>query len=940
MLKKWQNQADFTDRHIGIQPTELTEMLAYLGCTSLDAFLKAVIPTNLLAKTPFMLDPAEDEATALAHLQTLLAPNQILQNRIGLGYHESITPPVLLRNVFHNPGWYTAYTPYQAEISQGRLEVLLHFQHMVMDLTGFDLANASLLDEATAAAEAMSMAKRITQCTRPQFFVADTVLPQTLNVVQTRAHYFGFEIVVGPWNTADQGDYFGALFQYPDVNGHIDDLAPLFARLKTQKTIVITATDLLHLTLFPSPASLGADIALGNSQRFGIPLGFGGPHAAFFATRDEYKRTVPGRIIGASKDVRGHVALRLALQTREQHIRREKANSNICTSQVLLANMAALYAMYHGPVGLNNIASRVHYYANSLRAALVDAGHNCMPGLIFDTVTMHASGPQLDVIRQRARAAGYNLRYTESYVAIAFAETSTPAELPCLFEILTGSPTTGAAMQCLYSEEQHLAHYAAHRRQDPILTHPDFTAYHTETQMMRYLKSLENKDLSLTQAMIPLGSCTMKLNAAAQLIPVSWPSLAALHPFCPPEQQQGYQAMLERLSHHLQTLTGFAAISFQPNSGAQGEYAGLLAIRRYQAAMGEGQRDICLIPKSAHGTNPATAQMMGLKVVAVECDERGNVSLPDLRAKASHHKAHLSALMLTYPSTHGVFETAVIEIMRAIHDNGGQVYMDGANFNALVGFVKPAELGADVMHMNLHKTFAIPHGGGGPGMGPIGVKAHLAPFLPEMGAAVSAAPAGSASILAISWMYITLLGASGLKAATSYALLNANYLAKAIAPAFPVLYTGDSGWVAHECIFDMRPLKAETGISEVDIAKRLMDYGFHPPTMSFPVPGTLMVEPTESEDKYELDRFIEAMIAIRAEIEQVKQGTWDRQNNPLKNAPHTQADVRAWDKPYSIEVGCYPSAHTRRQKYWPSVNRIDDVQGDRTLICSCYQADL
>ena len=932
MLKKWQNQEDFISRHIGPNAEETAVMLECLSVPNIDAFLKKVIPSQIVSTTPFDLDASMDEHAAMAKLAGMLSANQLKKSRIGMGYHETLTPSVLLRNVFQNPGWYTAYTPYQAEISQGRLEVLLNYQHMVMDLTGFDLANASLLDEATAAAEAMSMAKRVTGCERKTFFVDKHLLPQSIEVIQTRAKYFGFDIEVGPAETAVSGDYFGAIFQYPDVTGAVIDLKALFANLKTKNTIVITATDLLHLVLFESPATLGADIALGSSQRFGVPMGFGGPHAAFFATKDEYKRNVPGRIIGVSKDVRGKLALRMALQTREQHIRREKANSNICTSQVLLANMAALYAMVHGAGGLKNIASRVHYYANLLQVALLDAGVKVLDQPLFDTVALLSPLPAVGEGRVRG---SYNFGHIGDKTLISFAETSTPDEVVELYALFTGKQKSFVELEALYPVAEHLKAYASFYRTDAILTHPHFKNYRTETQMMRYLKSLENKDLSLTQSMIPLGSCTMKLNAAAELLPVSWPMLANMHPFAPKDQSMGCLAMIEDLMRQLKVLTGFDAISMQPNSGAQGEYSGLLAIRRYQASIGEGHRIICLIPKSAHGTNPATAQMMGLTVVVVDCDEQGNVSLEDLRAKAQAHSSHLSALMITYPSTHGVFETAIRDITAIIHKHGGQVYMDGANFNALVGYVKPAELGADVMHMNLHKTFAIPHGGGGPGMGPIGVAAHLMAFLPGHEGRVSAAPYGSASILAISWMYITMLGHAGMKAATAYALLNANYIAQQLGGHFPVLYKAENGTVAHECIFDLRPLKAETGITEVDIAKRLMDYGFHAPTMSFPVVGTLMVEPTESEDKAELDRFIDAMIAIHNEMSKVKSGEWDPVNNPLKNAPHTEADVRDWNKPYSIEVGCYPSPHTKVQKYWPSVNRIDDVFGDRMLVCSC-----
>jgi glycine dehydrogenase len=919
MLHDWQNTDEFIGRHIGPTLAETAVMLAELGFKSMQELVAAIIPQNILSTTAINLPNAVTEMEALRQLQAMMSENQVKKNYLGRGYYETLTPSVILRNVMQNPGWYTAYTPYQAEISQGRLEVLLNYQQMVMDLTGFDLANASLLDEATAAAEAIAMAKRMTNCERKQFFVDASLFPQTIAVLKTRAQYFGFELIIEHYSKVDEYDVFGVITHY----------AHLSPSLKKEGRVVICACDLLHLVLFKSPASLGADIAFGSSQRFGIPIGFGGPHAAFFATKEEYKRMVPGRIIGVSKDARGNLALRMALQTREQHIRREKANSNICTSQVLLANMAALYAMYHGASGLKNIAHRVHYLANLLNKALVAAGLTVLHDRLFDTVSV--SGVKLTP----AQCDEFNFLVLEEGVKISFSETTCPEDVLKIYQILTGKSIDFKSLQALYSEKTYLEQYALQFRRDAILTHPNFNLYHTETKMMRYLKKLENRDLSLTGSMIPLGSCTMKLNAASELMPLNWSVVGEMHPFAPPEQTRGYQALFASLTQQLKALTGFDDVSLQPNSGAQGEYAGLLAIRRYQAAQGQAERTICLIPKSAHGTNPATAQMMGLTVIIVDCDEQGNIKVEDLRSKAQQYKDQLACLMITYPSTHGVFETAIKDMTQIIHDCGGQVYMDGANFNALVGYVKPAELGADVMHMNLHKTFAIPHGGGGPGMGPIGLKAHLAPHVGE----VSAAPYGSASILTISWMYICMLGVNGLRQATEYALLNANYIARKLKVYYPILYTGKNGFVAHECIIDLRPLKAETGITEVDIAKRLMDYGFHAPTMSFPVPGTLMVEPTESEGKAELDRFIEAMVAIYQEVQKVKIGEWDQQNNPLKHAPHTQEDVRHWDRPYSIEVGCYPSPHTRMQKYWPAVNRIDDVFGDRALVCSCPSTD-
>lgn len=911
----------FTSRHIGPTARENEEMLAVIGCSSIEELIEKTIPKDILTQTEVELPQGLTEEMALQKLHAMMSKNLVRKNMIGQGYYETITPAVIARHFFQNPGWYTAYTPYQAEIAQGRLELLLNFEQMVMDLTGFDLANASLLDEATAAAEAMAMAKRITACERKAFFADEKLFSQTLAVLKTRAKYFGFDLIIGPVSEALEHEIFGALFQTPNCEGKTDDFSALCAQLKAKNVVSILATDLMALVLMHSSASMGADIAIGSTQRFGVPLGFGGPHAAFLATREEYKRTVPGRIIGVSKDTHGKPALRMALQTREQHIRREKANSNICTSQVLLANMAALYAMYHGPVGLKAIAEHIHYLANLFKTALKAAGLTVLHETLFDTVTFT---PPTDFDTKE-----YNVAYLEGYVSVNFSETSTLEDVKKLYNIFTGKP-----LEINYSHEQHVASYQDWYRQDKILQEAAFNSYHTETQMMRHLKKLENRDLTLTRTMIPLGSCTMKLSAASTLLPLSWTCVKDMHPMAPEKHTQGYQEMLQSLQQQLMALTGFEAISLQPNSGAQGEYAGLLSIRRYQEACGQGQRRICLIPKSAHGTNPATAQMMGLEVVRIDCDSQGNVSIPDLRAKAEQYASHLSSLMITYPSTHGVFETAIQEMIEIVHIHGGQVYMDGANFNALMGYVKPADLGADVMHLNLHKTFAIPHGGGGPGMGPIGSKKHLKAFLPDTQHAVNASPFGSASILTISWMFITLMGGNGLKQATEQALLNANYLRVRLKDFFPIVYTGANGFVAHECILDLRPLKASAGITELDIAKRLIDYGFHAPTMSFPVPGTLMVEPTESEDKQELDRFVDAMIAIWHEVRKVVNKEWDLVNNPLKNAPHTQEDVRTWDKPYSITTGCYPSPHSKVDKYWPAVNRIDEAFGDRQFSCS------
>ena len=935
----------FARRHIGINEAAQNAMLATLGFQDLEAFIAAVIPNNLFAHTPFNLNAGLSEADALAKLAAHGKKNKLMRNLIGLGYHETLTPAVIQRNVLENPGWYTAYTPYQAEISQGRLELLLNFQQMIMDLTGFPLANAALLDEATAAAEAMSMAKRLSAKSCLKFFVDASILPQSIAVIKTRAQYQGIEVYVGETEEVLQDDYFAAIFQYPDIYGNNRDFKNLLPQLKQNNCFSILACDLLALTLLPAPASLGADIAIGSTQRFGIPMGFGGPHAAFFACKDEYKRNIPGRIIGVSVDRLGNKALRMALQTREQHIRREKATSNICTSQVLLANMAALYAMYHGKEGLQHIAKHVHALANVFKTALTEAGLKVLTKTaFFDTISIHSDTAD-HYVAQCARQ-GFNIAKLSAHiVSVSFPETFKLEELAALLPAFVPQAPKLETLKTHYLEFLQQAH--SDWRNDSFLSHAHFNLHHTETEMMRYLKKLENRDLSLVHSMIPLGSCTMKLNAASELMPLSAPEFAHIHPFAPEAQTEGYLAMIKELEQYLQAITGFDAVCMQPNSGAQGEYAGLLTIRAYQQAQGQGHRDVCLIPRSAHGTNPATAQMMGLEVVAVDCDAAGNIDIADLQQKASQHQDRLSTLMVTYPSTHGVFEAAIKEICALVHAHGGQVYMDGANLNALVALVKPAELGADVSHMNLHKTFAIPHGGGGPGMGPIGVKAHLAPYLPRHTFAsahknkniplhsVSAAPFGSALILNISWMYISMMGLEGLSHATKIALLNANYLAERLKTYFPILYTGQNQKVAHECIIDLRPLKAETGISEVDIAKRLMDYGFHAPTMSFPVAGTLMIEPTESENKAELDRFADALIAIHAEVMRVKNGSYDPNNNPLKNAPHTQKDLLNWTFPYSIKEACYPEVYSIETKIWPSANRIDDVAGDRQLVCAC-----
>ncbi|GAB1393131.1 aminomethyl-transferring glycine dehydrogenase [Rhodocyclaceae bacterium] len=925
-LNELEGRDEFVARHIGPNAAEQAAMCAAIGVKNREELIAQTVPAGIRLPADLPLGAPMTEHAALAKLKVLADRNQIKKSLIGLGYYGTHLPPVIQRNVLENPGWYTAYTPYQAEIAQGRLEALLNYQQMVIDLTGMELANASLLDEATAAAEAMTMARRSSKSTSNAFFVDENAFPQTLDVIRTRAAYFGFELIVGAGETAADHDVFGALLQTPNTKGELKDFSGVIAALKAKHAVTAVACDLLALVLTKSPGAMGADIALGSSQRFGIPMGYGGPHAAFFACKDEHKRSVPGRIIGVSKDAKGKTALRMALQTREQHIRREKANSNICTSQVLLANMAGMYAVWHGPEGLKRIAQRVHRLTCLLARALG------VTGFFFDTLIVKVGADKTATLK----ASPFNVRHIDAEtIGISFDETTTREDVAALAALLDKRIDA----DCTDAIPANL------RRTTPFLTHPVFNTHHTEHAMLRYLKRLQNKDLALDHAMIPLGSCTMKLNAAAEMMPVSWPSFGALHPFAPAEQATGYTQMIGELSQWLCTITGFDALCVQPNSGAQGEYAGLVSIRRYQAAQGEGHRDICLIPKSAHGTNPATAHMAGLQVVVVDCDDSGNVAVADLKAKAEQHAEKLSCLMLTYPSTHGVFEEAVMEMCHIIHTHGGQVYMDGANLNAQVGLTSPGHIGADVSHINLHKTFAIPHGGGGPGMGPIGLKSHLAPHAPghvfaadRVGAqgAVSAAPFGSASILPISWMYIAMMGGSGLRQATEVAILNANYVAARLNPHYPVLYTGSHGRVAHECILDIRAIKAATGIAEIDIAKRLMDYGFHAPTVSFPVAGTLMVEPTESENQAELDRFIEAMIAIRNEIRKIEAGEWPADNNPLKHAPHSQADILCdWDRPYSRETALFPLPWVAANKFWPSVNRIDDVYGDRNLFCAC-----
>ncbi len=944
-LSELQDPDAFPRRHLGPDAAEQRAMLDTLGLASRAELIEQTVPPSIRFNRPLGLPAALDENAALGKLRGYAEQNQVWTSLIGMGYHGSLTPAVILRNVLENPGWYTAYTPYQPEIAQGRLEALLNFQQLTIDLTGLELANASLLDEATAAAEAMALARRVSKSKSPRFFIDSQCHPQTLSVVQTRAEGFGIELIVDSVDNLAAHDVFGAVLQYPDTHGEVRDLRPLIEHLHSKQAIACVAADLLSLLVLTPPGEMGADVVFGSSQRFGVPMGYGGPHAAYFASRDDYKRAIPGRIIGVSKDARGNVALRMALQTREQHIRREKANSNICTAQVLLANIAAFYAVYHGPEGLKRIAQRVHRLTRILAAGLERKGIKRVNAHFFDTLTLDVGGAQTAII-ESALAAQVNLRILgRGHVGLSLDETCDAATVRLLWDILLGADH-GLQVDELDGEALPAGIPEGLERTSAYLSHPVFNQHHSETEMLRYLKQLENKDLALNQSMIPLGSCTMKLNATSEMIPITWPAFANLHPFAPVEQARGYKAMIDELEQWLCAITGFDAICMQPNSGAQGEYAGLLAIRKYHESRHQGQRDICLIPASAHGTNPASAQMASMRVVIVECDEAGNVDLDDLKAKAFAAGDKLSCLMATYPSTHGVYEEGIVDICEVIHQHGGQVYMDGANLNAQVGLARPADIGADVSHMNLHKTFCIPHGGGGPGMGPIGVRAHLAPFvanhpvvpidgpLPNNGA-VSAAPWGSASILPISWMYIAMMGPQ-LVDATEVAILSANYLAQQLGGAFPVLYCGRNGRVAHECILDLRPLKAQTGISEEDVAKRLMDYGFHAPTMSFPVPGTLMIEPTESESKAELDRFIEAMLSIRAEIGQVANGAWPAEDNPLKRAPHTLADVTSsWERPYSIAQAITPSSHTQAHKYWPTVNRVDNVYGDRNLYCAC-----
>jgi glycine dehydrogenase len=931
----------FTQRHIGPNPDDVQQMLDTLGLSSLDDLIDKTVPQAIRFHQTLNLPAAQSEYAALAKLKQIADKNQVYRSFIGMGYYDCITPAVIQRNILENPGWYTAYTPYQPEIAQGRLEALLNFQTMIIDLTGLEIANASLLDEGTAAAEAMSMSYGVCKNKSHNYFVSSECHPQTIDVLQTRAKPLGINIIIGDHQTFDFTEtIFGAVLQYPATDGTIYDYRNFIEKSHAQGALVTVAADPLSLTLLTPPGELGADIAVGSTQRFGIPLGFGGPHAAYFATKEEYKRLVPGRIIGVSKDVNGKPALRLALQTREQHIRRDKATSNICTAQVLLAVMASMYAVYHGPDGLRAIAQNIHELTATLAAGLKKLGYKISSENFFDTLRVELGNTKLEAILDAANERNINLRsFDNSTVGISLDETTTEADLIDIWQIFALKD------QLPFTEKElSISHYQLSRT-SKYLTHPVFNRYHSETELLRYLHQLESKDLSLTTSMIPLGSCTMKLNATSEMIPVTWAEFGKIHPFAPISQTRGYQILFQQLEAWLGEITGFAGISLQPNAGSQGEYAGLLVIHEYHQSRGEGHRNICLIPQSAHGTNPASAVMCGMKVVGVACDDHGNIDVDDLKAKAEKHSSELSALMVTYPSTHGVFEEAIQEICAIIHEHGGQVYMDGANMNAQVGICRPGDIGADVCHLNLHKTFCIPHGGGGPGMGPIGVASHLVPFLPghsvvimggDLGA-VSAAPWGSASILVISWMYIIMMGADGLTEATKIAILNANYMAKKLESYYPVLYQGKNGLVAHECILDLRSLKKSAQIEIDDVAKRLMDYGFHAPTVSWPVAGTIMVEPTESESKQELDRFCDALIAIRGEVAAIESGKMDIEDNVLKNAPHTAESliIGEWNHPYSREQAAYPAPWNKEYKFWPSVGRIDAAFGDRNFVCSC-----
>ncbi len=962
-LRDLEHHSAFVERHIGPNDAEIAHMLQAIGHDSLDGMTDAIVPGNIKSPAPLALPEAITEVEALAKIRAIADRNEVFRSFIGQGYYGTHTPNVILRNILENPAWYTAYTPYQAEISQGRMEALINFQTLVADLTGMEIANASLLDEATAAAEAMTLAKRSAKSKSSVFLVAGDTHPQTLEVLQTRAEPLGITVDIVRSTDAfheklSAGNYFGVMVQYPASSGWVEEWGRDADAIHSHQALFVVATDLLALTLLKPPGEMGADIVIGNSQRFGVPFGFGGPHAAFMACRDAYKRSMPGRLIGVSVDAEGKPAYRLTLQTREQHIRREKATSNICTAQVLLAVMASMYAVYHGPEGLTRIASRVARLTAILAEGLRGLGYPALHATAFDTLCVEP-GDAREAILARARAARINLRVRgNGSLCISLDETTTRAEVEALWSVFAGDDTALPSIDALDAAAPSLIPEAL-RRTSAFLTHPVFNTHHSEHEMLRYMRTLADKDLAMDRTMIPLGSCTMKLNATAEMIPVTWPEFGNIHPFAPAAQTTGYKQLIDELEAMLVECTGYDAVSLQPNSGAQGEYAGLLAIRAYHRSRNEGHRDICLIPESAHGTNPASAQMCGMQVVVTKCDANGNVDVEDIRKQAEKYSDRLAALMITYPSTHGVFEEDIVAICEIVHAHGGQVYTDGANMNALVGVAKPGKWGSDVSHLNLHKTFCIPHGGGGPGVGPCAVKSHLAPFLPrelplpplagegarradegalrnEVGM-VSAASFGSASILPISWMYITLMGTAGLRKATQVALLNANYIAKKLAPHYETLYTGRNGLVAHECILDLRPLKDATGIGAEDVAKRLIDFGFHAPTLSFPVAGTLMVEPTESESQHELDRFIDAMIAIRNEIRAVEDGRLDREDNPLKHAPHTATAVMAseWTHAYPRELAAFPLATLKLQKYWPPVARVDNVHGDKNVFCSC-----
>ena len=947
-LSALENAAEFLPRHIGIDAADEAHMLSVIGEASRRALIDSIVPRSIARTQAMDLPPATTEAAALAELKAIAGKNKLLKSFIGQGYYGTHTPGVILRNILENPAWYTAYTPYQAEISQGRMEALVNFQTMVCDLTGMPIANASMLDEATAAAEAMTLARRSVKSKSNVFVVAGDAHPQTIEVIQTRAKPLGLEVRLAnsaeEWNTLLDGDYFAALAQYPATSGRIDDLRADVEKAHAKQAAFIVAADLLALTLITPPGEQGADIVVGTTQRFGMPMGAGGPHAAYMACRDEFKRSMPGRLVGVSVDVHGKPAYRLALQTREQHIRREKATSNICTAQVLPAVIASMYAVYHGPEGLKRIAQRVASYTAILAQGLKQLGAPVREQASFDTLSLH-TGAATKSIAARAVSMGANLRiYFEEYLCISLDETTTRADIELLWKVFAKEGQQLPTFDAFENGVESLIP-AALRRTSSYLTHPVFNTHHSETGMLRYIRALSDKDLALDRSMIPLGSCTMKLNATSEMIPITWPEFANVHPFAPADQQQGYKELDELLRAWLCQATGYAGISLQPNAGSQGEYAGLLAIKGYHESRGEGHRNICLIPSSAHGTNPASAQMVGMQVVVTKCDDNGNVDMADLKAKCEQHSVNLAAIMITYPSTHGVFETSVKELCALVHSHGGRVYVDGANMNALVGVAAPGEFGGDVSHLNLHKTFCIPHGGGGPGVGPVCVVEDLVPFLPghDTGGvkggvgAVSAAPLGNAAVLPISWMYIRMMGAEGLKAATETAILSANYISARLKDHYPTLYASENGHVAHECILDLRQLKDTSGVMAEDVAKRLIDYGFHAPTLSFPVPNTLMVEPTESETLFELDRFIDAMISIREEIRQIENGQLPQDNNPLKNAPHTAESLLGteWNRPYTREAAAYPVAALRQSKYWSPVGRVDNVYGDRNLFCSC-----